>query len=162
MQADQDQPEPATPESVGAILYGLVVAGIRRRRQNVHLTAFATLASLGRTSPRRITDLAAIQGITQPAMTILVKKLEQAGLVERAPDPDDRRAALVSLTAAGEQLLRERREDGVREFAWLVGRLSPEEQAALAAALPALEHLHYLEQQERDPAAVRPGPHAPG
>jgi DNA-binding MarR family transcriptional regulator len=51
--------------------------------------------------PRRITDLAAGEGVTQPAITLLVNRLEQRGWVARAADPADRRAVLVTLTSLG-------------------------------------------------------------
>src|SRR5437763_13101807 len=41
---------------------------------------------------RRITELAAREGVTQPAITLLVNRLENRGLVQRTPDPLDRRA----------------------------------------------------------------------
>lgn len=41
--------------------------------------------------------------ITSGAMTTRLDRLERAGLVERRPDPDDRRAVLVRLTGQGQQ-----------------------------------------------------------
>jgi DNA-binding MarR family transcriptional regulator len=152
---DEVRPEADAARSIGAALYALVPLGIRRRPpRNLHLTALMTLSSLESTGARRVSDLAVIQGVTQPSMTVLVKNLEQAGLVERHPDPTDGRAALVSVTPQGERLLRERRAQGAEEFVRLVEKLPPREQAALAAALPALEHLHQLDRYERDPAAA--------
>jgi DNA-binding MarR family transcriptional regulator len=52
--------------------------------------------------PCRITDLAAREGVTQPAITLLVNRLEQRGWVQRTADPADRRVVLVELTSAGE------------------------------------------------------------
>ena len=63
------------------------------------LTSAATLATLEKTGPRRITDLAVAEGVTQPAMTVLVRVMEESGLVERKGDPSDRRVTLVCLTA---------------------------------------------------------------
>lgn len=51
--------------------------------------------------PFRITELAAREGITQPAVTQLVNRLEARGWVDRVPDPEDRRAVLVELTDVG-------------------------------------------------------------
>ena len=55
-----------------------------------------------RAEPRRITELAAEERVTQPAITLLVNRLTERGWVERVPDPTDRRAVLVSLTPDGE------------------------------------------------------------
>src|ERR1700724_2909225 len=75
----------------GTALYALVVAAVRRNPRTMSMTSLSTLATLERTGPRRITDLAAVEGVTQPAMTALVRVLEQSGLVERRGDPTDRR-----------------------------------------------------------------------
>jgi DNA-binding MarR family transcriptional regulator len=54
----------------------------------------------------RLTDLAARAGITHQSMSELVSVLEQAGYLERCPDPSDRRARIVRLTPAGRQVVR--------------------------------------------------------
>jgi DNA-binding MarR family transcriptional regulator len=51
--------------------------------------------------PQRITSLAAAQGVTQPAITLLVNRLEIRQWVRRQRDPTDRRAVLVASTEAG-------------------------------------------------------------
>ena len=53
------------------------------------------------TEPRRITELAAREGLTQPGITLLVNRLQERGWVSREPDPSDRRAVLVTFTPAG-------------------------------------------------------------
>ncbi|HET7559651.1 MAG TPA: MarR family transcriptional regulator, partial [Limnochordia bacterium] len=54
-------------------------------------------------------ELAKVLEVSPPAVSSLVGSLEQAGFVERAEAPDDRRVTLVSLSAHGrETLLRER------------------------------------------------------
>ncbi|MBV8953662.1 MAG: MarR family transcriptional regulator [Solirubrobacterales bacterium] len=53
------------------------------------------------TQPRRITELAGREGVTQPAITLLVNRLQERGWVDRAADSADRRAVLVELTAEG-------------------------------------------------------------
>lgn len=62
-----------------------------------------SLATQG--EPRRQLTLAQDLGIDRTVMTYLLDDLEQAGLVERRPDPNDRRARLVSATDAGKELL---------------------------------------------------------
>src|SRR5207248_2444524 len=58
-----------------------------------------------RERPRRITELAAQEGVTQPAITLLVNRLEERGWVHRGADATDGRAVLVCLTPAGEEVL---------------------------------------------------------
>lgn len=115
--------------------------------RDMSLTSAATLATLERTGPRRVTDLAVGEGVTQPAMTALVRVMEEAGLVERWGDASDKRVTLVCLTEAGAGYVRARRQAGVEAFERLVGELSGDEVAALVAALPALEHLAELESR---------------
>jgi DNA-binding MarR family transcriptional regulator len=116
------------------------------------LTSAATLATLDRTGPRRITDLAAIEGVTQPAMTVLVRVMEESGLVERRGDPSDKRVTLASLTEAGASYVRARRRAGVQAYAGLIDKLTDDEVEALVAALPALQHLAELDSEDREGA----------
>ena len=51
----------------------------------------------------RVTDLAAREGVTQPAITLLVNRLEDRGWVTRESDPMDGRVVLVALTRPGAQ-----------------------------------------------------------
>jgi DNA-binding MarR family transcriptional regulator len=115
------------------------------------LTATSTLATLERSGPCRLTSLAALQGVTQPAMTQLIARLQDAGLAVRAADPDDGRVVQVAITEEGSALVGRRRAVRAQRLAGLLARLSREERAALAAALPAIEAL----------ASARPGPLAP-
>jgi DNA-binding MarR family transcriptional regulator len=102
------------------------------------LTAAATLSSLDRNGPARLTELAVQQGVTQPAMTQLVTRLQEAGLAERRPDPDDGRVVRVHLTDAGLTELSRRRGVRTERLGELFDRLTGEHQAALVAALPAI------------------------
>ena len=123
---------------------------MRRAPRDLTITSAATLATLDRTGPRRITDLAAIEGVTQPAMTVLVRVMEESGLVERRGDPSDKRVTLVWLTDAGKSYVQARRQKGVKAFARLIDQLPEDEFEALMAALPALEHLAALDRQDRE------------
>ena len=105
------------------------------------LTSTATLATLERSGPARLTALAASEGVTQPAMTQLVARLEEAALVTRATDPADGRAVEVRITAEGQALLARRRFYRAERLTGMLAELSPEQQLALAAALPAMDAL---------------------
>ncbi len=50
----------------------------------------------------RLTELATLAGMTKQSVGEVVDDLAARGYVERIPDPDDRRAKLISLTAKGE------------------------------------------------------------
>jgi DNA-binding MarR family transcriptional regulator len=119
------------------------------------LTALSTLSTLARTGPRRVTDPAAAEDITQPSMTKIVIILEQSGLIERRGDPTDKRVALVALTTAGANYLKTRRRIGTKAFIELLDELPDDEIATLLAAVPALEHLLALDDEQRDPTPPR-------
>jgi DNA-binding MarR family transcriptional regulator len=143
-------------DRAGAALYGLVSGAVRRAPREMSLTSVSTLSTLDRTGPRRITDLAVMEGVTQPSMTVLVRVLERLGWVERRGDPTDRRVALVAITEAGSDYIRARRRAGAEAFQQLIDKLPPEEAATLAAAIPALEHLRDLDDQQREPLTRPP------
>ena len=131
-------------------VFWLSAAVIRYTSQprQMSLTAASTLSALERRGPHRISELAALQGVAQPSMTVLVGSLEQAGLVARRPDPSDGRAVLVSLTEHGADFLTERRRAGAERLSELVGKLSPAELDALDAAVPALLRLSELQESD--------------
>jgi DNA-binding MarR family transcriptional regulator len=74
----------------------------------------------------------------------------------RNGDPGDKRVSLVSLTEAGREYMVRRRKAGTEAFATLVSQLPPDEAAALAAAIPALERLRSLDNEQRDALLRRP------
>ena len=104
------------------------------------LTAAATLATLERSGPCRLTWLATREGVTQPAMTQLIARLQDAGLAGRAADPADGRVVQVRITAEGKAMLARRRAARAG-LAGLLDRLTPDQRDALAAALPAMDAL---------------------
>ena len=156
----QTKQTPGERVAVAEALYRLVSAAVRQQPRQISLTSASTLATVERTGPRRITDLAAIEGVTQPSMTALVTVLERAGLVARRPDPHDQRVVLVALTAAGTDYLRSRRRAGAEAFARLIDKLPPDETAILLAAAPALQHLNELDDQQRAAAGQAADPSA--
>ena len=110
-------------------------------RGGLSVVAAATLADLERRGPRRITELAETQGVTQPAMTGLVGRLTAGGLVDRAADPADRRGVLVSVTDDGRAVLAARRQARAAALATLLDDLDADDHAALVAALGAVNRL---------------------
>ena len=146
--------------AIAEALHGLAGVAARHGGRGISLTAASTLATLQRSGPRRITELALSEGVTQPSMTALITGLERSGLVERRQDLDDRRAVLVALTSAGNSFLGSRQRAGAEVFARLVDQLAPEEVAALRAAAPALERVRELDRH-REASGDRDARHPP-
>jgi DNA-binding MarR family transcriptional regulator len=120
------------------------------------LIALSALSTLARTGPRRVTDLAVAEDVTQPSMTKIVITLERSGLIERRGDPTDKRVALVALTTAGANYVKTRQRLSAKAFIGFLDELPDNETATLLAAVPALEHLLALDDEQRDPNPPRP------
>ena len=112
------------------------------------MTAAATLAGIERLGPQRLTLLATREGVTQPAMTQLISRLEESGLVRREPSLDDGRVVLVAITELGRATLARRRSARAERLAGIIAQLSPDHRAALAAALPALDALASVPRED--------------
>jgi DNA-binding MarR family transcriptional regulator len=117
------------------------------------MTAAATLASLERLGPQRLTLLAAREGVTQPAMTQLISRLEESGLVRREASPEDGRVVLVVITDEGRATLARRRAVRTERLTGIITQLGPDHRAALASALPALDALASIPRDD-DPARI--------
>jgi DNA-binding MarR family transcriptional regulator len=115
------------------------------------MTAAATLAGLERLGPQRLTLLAAREGVTQPAMTQLISRLEDAGLARREASPEDGRVVLVVITDEGRATLARRRANRTERLTSIIAHLDPEHRALLVNALPALDALASIPRDD-DPA----------
>src|SRR3954449_2134203 len=92
-------------------------------------------------APRRITELAELEGLAQPTMTLLVQRLEQRDWVTRERRADDGRVVLVSLTEAGSATLAEFRAQVGAALRVYMDAMSDEQIAALETATEALGSL---------------------
>lgn len=114
-----------------------------RRRAHVELTMsqLSALSTLARHESTRVSDLARREAIGKSTVTRLVARLEELGYVRRDPDPTDGRSYTVTVTTLGQGLLAEANERANGFLAREIGRLGPEDQEAIRAALPALDRL---------------------
>jgi DNA-binding MarR family transcriptional regulator len=104
-------------------------------------TSTAALATIERHGPLTPSEIAAIERVKRPTVTRTLGCLEREGLIDRAPDPADRRSALVNLNAAGRERLRRLRG---RKNAYLARRmrdLGDEEVETLERAAEILERM---------------------
>jgi DNA-binding MarR family transcriptional regulator len=135
-----------SPESVAADLRPVLLRlarELRKETEQLGVTARqTTLLWLVKRSPGlSLAELAAEEGISPPAMSGHVDRLERAGLLERERSSDDRRRVGLKLTDDGRRLLRRVR---ARRTTWLADRLrtlEPAELDAIEAAVPALLRL---------------------
>lgn len=86
-------------------------------------------------------DLAELMNVSAPSMTRLVEILEEAGWVERRRDPDDQRCLLLVLSPVGRKTLDTLRDESASVLSEELAELTPDERAALAAAVPVLRKL---------------------
>ena len=138
-------------QSIGEVLFALGTLGIRQRPRDLSLTALSSLSTIERSGPRRLTDLAVGEGVTQPSMSAIVSQLERLGLAERRPDAQDGRVVRVAITAAGQEHLSTLRRVGASVFDVLIDKLTSAEAASLRAALPSFGRM--LELADEDVAS---------
>ncbi|KFN50377.1 MarR family winged helix-turn-helix transcriptional regulator [Arenimonas composti] len=81
------------------------------------------------------TELARIAELSGGAMTRLLDRLQERGLVERVPDPDDRRALRIHLTAAGRAIAADIAECGERVRDAALAGLGVDQQRQFVALL---------------------------
>jgi DNA-binding MarR family transcriptional regulator len=122
-------------------------------------TQLAALATIGKTGPMRLGDLAAAEGIAPSTLTRLVTALEEAGYVRRCADPSDARASTLTITAHGQDALERIRTENTLMLTASLELLTAEQRSALAAALPVLEQ---LAEAQGAPGPGGPGPARPG
>jgi len=143
-------PEPPQHPSLDATATALrAVFGKLRRKlseqsslEDISWSQLMVLGHLERQGPATASELALREGVRSQSMGASLASMEQAGLVSRYPDPQDRRKTLVALTEQGGTRVRAAR--AARQD-WLIhamqSRFSPAEQARLAKAIQLLGRL---------------------
>ncbi len=124
---------------------GLADAGM----EDVKLTAAqaGVLFSIPNEGGASVNAVAEGVGLAQSAASVLVQRLEHAGLVERQTDPADRRAVLLTLTARG-RVVRTRAAERAHRINTAATRgFSAEEQAVIARWL---QHMIDLKEEGRE------------
>src|SRR4051812_16260548 len=99
----------------------------------------AALATIERHGPMTPSELASRERIRRPTATRVLARLEEMGLIQRTPDPQDRRSSLVAVTPEASAMLAELRTRKTAFLAERLDRLGPEDRAALERAADILE-----------------------
>ena len=96
------------------------------------------LFHLARNPNSPMTDVAHTFGITLPAVTQVVDRLESKRFVERASSPRDRRQVLLTLTKAGQALVRDLEASQINGLSDVLHRLQPAERKEVIRGLERL------------------------
>jgi len=113
------------------VLVRLLVKQVRTRE--ISRTEMEVLSILTE-GPRRITELTELEGTAQPTMTLLVKRLQDKGWVQREGLPGDGRVVIVSITEAGRDAQQRFRELFLAAMRTDLQELSDDQLQSLAAA----------------------------
>jgi len=123
------------------------------RQYNLHQGEFDVLATLYRTgAPHAMNPQKLVEALllTSGAMTNRLDRLEQAGLLVRSPNPEDRRGVIVSLTAEGLRVIKVVLKDYLADLNEFLEPLSAAERRQLAGLLKKL----LLKQDQDTPGSV--------
>jgi DNA-binding MarR family transcriptional regulator len=136
-------------ENLAETLYGGISLLARRLRQQaptgLSLPERSVLSRLDRAGPATAAELARAERITPQAMGTTLAGLEKRRLVQRRHDPADGRRIILSVSEAGLELLRHKRDVRARQLAKaLSDGFTPAELEALVAAVPLIERLGEL------------------
>ncbi|MFJ6837077.1 MarR family winged helix-turn-helix transcriptional regulator [Streptomyces sp. NPDC091209] len=136
------------PDGVAAALLASLSVLVRRVRQvpidgGLTMPERTALSRLDRSGPTTSSALAREVQITAQAMGATLGALRARGLVERRPDPQDGRRVVLTVTDAGRQALKNKRNARTELIARALtsGSFTPTELEQLAAAAPLLERL---------------------
>jgi len=148
--------EPDLPAQLASEIRALMGKIRRRLREQASPGEFtpsqmAVIVRLEREGAGTVSSLARAEGIRPQSMGAVIAQLDAAGLLSGAPDPDDGRQTLWSLTRACAEWLREgraKRQDWLSRT--IEARLDDDEQRELAAALDLLQRL--VDDRPRGPA----------
>jgi DNA-binding MarR family transcriptional regulator len=140
--ADASKVAPDLRLAVGRLARRLRQLYALRRGEELSFIELAVLSRLHRDGPASASRLANGERVTAQAVGAAVAALHQRGLVQRTPDPHDRRKTIVSLTDPGRSALTLREQAVIDRMVQAVASgYTPAERRQLAAAAPLLERL---------------------
>ena len=140
-------PDDESAEAVASALHLSVSLFLRRLRQtrpagdDLTTPETSALSRLDRGGPCTSAELARLERISAQSMGATLSTLATRGLIERQPDPQDGRRVTLSITAAGRDLLRDRRSARTQQIASGLAGFSPAELRQLKAAAPLIERV---------------------
>lgn len=140
--------------AIDATRLRVAIARLSRRLRHHELagltpTQLSALATVERFGPMRLGDVAAAEGIAPSTLTRIVTALEECAYVKRCAVPGDARASTLAITQRGHEILERIRQETTATLTESLMMLAPDQIAALATAIPALEQLAEADPRSR-------------
>jgi DNA-binding MarR family transcriptional regulator len=140
--------------AIDATRLRVAIARLSRRLRHHELagltpTQLSALATVERAGPLRLGDVAAAEGIAPSTLTRIVTALEERAYVKRCAVPGDARASTLAITPRGHEVLERIRQETTATLTESLMMLAPDQIAALATAIPALEQLAEADPRSR-------------
>jgi DNA-binding MarR family transcriptional regulator len=138
--------EPAAVSNLAERLHAVAIRVLRRARRDDAVMGLppgqaSALSVLVFGGPKTLSELAGIEQVQPPTMTRMVDALEQARLIKREQDANDRRRFRIAATPAGVRLMHQGRERRVMVLAQTLAGLDRDQRAVMEKALAILERL---------------------
>jgi DNA-binding MarR family transcriptional regulator len=154
MDASRSAPASAQVAAIDATRLRVAIARLSRRLRHHELagltpTQLSALATVERFGPMRLGDVAAAEGIAPSTLTRIVTALEECAYVKRCAVPGDARASTLAITPRGHEVLERIRQETTATLTESLMMLAPDQIAALATAIPALEQLAEADPRSR-------------
>ena len=146
-EAPKGEPGRGDPRHVLAEILHRAAIGLLRRikiadqKTGISPPRLSALSVLVFGGPQSLASLAMAEGVKPPSMSKLVAELEALGLVEKSPDPEDKRGLVISATSKGRRVMLAGRDRRLALLKERLERLTDKERARLEAAAPILLQL---------------------
>lgn len=134
-------PSPDLPQHLALVCSQFSRLAARRSDVGVGTVSWRVVATIERYGPLRLSEIAERERVSRPTATAVIKRLEEEGLVQRAPDATDSRSSLVSTTESGSAQLRAWRAQLAEGVGGLLESLPAEDVATLDRAAQILTRL---------------------
>lgn len=122
---------------------GVLYRRIRQTRAagEASLPESSALSRLDTHGPTTAAHLARLEQVSPQSIGTTLQSLEARGLIQRVADPGDGRRMILSVTEAGEEILRSKRTARTEQLSRALDGLSAEDRAQLIAVVPVLGRL---------------------
>jgi DNA-binding MarR family transcriptional regulator len=142
---DEATSEVGPGELTPRLRLGILRLGRKLRQQHaegeVTASMLSALSTIDRAGPMTLGEVASLEQVQPPTMTRIVGRLVDLGLVGRTVDEADRRVQRVAVTKEGRRFVERSRSRRDAYLAKRLARLTEDERAVLARAVPLIERL---------------------